>query len=29
MDRFDVGEIIGTGSYAVVRVAKDKVTGKY
>lgn len=28
MDRFAVGEVIGKGSYAVVRLARDKTTTK-
>lgn len=28
MNRFVIGDIIGKGSYAVVRLARDKITGK-
>jgi hypothetical protein len=29
MDRFSMGDIIGKGSYAVVRIARDTQMGKY
>jgi hypothetical protein len=28
LDRFEIGDVIGTGSYAVVKKAKDRMTGK-
>lgn len=28
MERYTIGDVIGTGSYAVVRKAIDKVSGK-
>jgi hypothetical protein len=29
LDRFAIGDVIGKGSYASVRLARDKLTGRY